>query len=237
MNPIENNQPLRILIIEDNSDIAANIADYLEGRGHILDFAYDGIGGLHLALTKEYDIIVLDLLLPGMDGITLCRKLREETEKNIPVLMLTARDTLPDKIEGFDAGADDYLVKPFALEELYARLKALVKRSHPQKSQTLLLHDLEINIGTMVVKREGQIIELNKTCLKILIKLMKSYPNIVTRSELETYLWGDMPPGSDALRSHIYLLRKKIDRKFSYPLIQTIRDMGYRIGKPDEILP
>jgi len=236
MSAIVNDQALRILIIEDNADIAANIADYLENRGHILDFAYDGIGGLHLALTKEYDAIVLDLLLPGMDGTTLCRKLREETEKNIPVLMLTARDTLPDKIEGFDAGADDYLVKPFALEELYARLKALVKRRYPQKPQKLRVHDLEINTGTMVVKREGQIIKLNKTCLKILIKLMKSYPNLVTRKELETHLWGDMPPGSDALRSHVYILRKKIDRRFSYPLVHTVSGMGYRIGKPDEIL-
>ena len=120
---------LRILIVEDNVDIAENIADYLEVQGHVLDFAMDGIGGLHLALTQDYDIIVLDIMLPGMDGLTFCRKLREQGGKQTPILMLTARDTLSDKLEGFEAGADDYLVKPFELQELEARLGALVRRA------------------------------------------------------------------------------------------------------------
>ena len=120
---------LRILIVEDNVGIAENIADYLEVQDHVLDFAMDGIGGLHLALTQDYDVIVLDIMLPGMDGLTFCRKLREQGGKQTPILMLTARDTLADKLEGFEAGIDDYLVKPFELQELEARLGALVRRA------------------------------------------------------------------------------------------------------------
>ena len=128
---------LRILIVEDNTDIAENIADFLELQGHLLDFALDGIGGLHLALTQDYDAIILDIMLPGMDGLTFCRKLRKEGEKDTPVLMLTARDTLSDKLEGFEAGADDYLVKPFELEELSARIRSLVRRAGHAKKKTL----------------------------------------------------------------------------------------------------
>ncbi len=119
---------IRLLIIEDNPAIVENITDFFESKGYILDFAMDGISGLHLALTHDYDVIVLDLMLPGMDGITLCQKLRREADKQVPVIMLTARDTLEDKLMGFDSGADDYLTKPFALKELDARVKALAKR-------------------------------------------------------------------------------------------------------------
>ena len=132
---------IRILIVEDNPDLAENISDFFESQGHLLDFAMDGVGGLHLALTEDYDAIILDIMLPRMDGLTLCRKLREAGSKQTPVLMLTARDTLSDKLEGFDAGADDYLVKPFEMEELAARIHlgsghALrVFRHHPKEHQ------------------------------------------------------------------------------------------------------
>ncbi|MBU4353067.1 MAG: response regulator transcription factor [Nanoarchaeota archaeon] len=226
---------MRILVVEDHQDLAENIGDYLEGQGHVLDFALDGIGGLHLALTEDYDVIVLDVMLPVMDGLTLCRKLREEAEKYTPVLMLTARDTLLDKLSGFDAGTDDYLVKPFALEELSARLHALVKRT-VQNPQTLLrVDDIVINTGTMIVRREGQPIELNRVCLKILVRLMKAHPNVVLRRDLEHALWGDMPPGSDSLRSHIYTLRRKIDKPFSHPLLHTVHGIGFKIGKADDL--
>lgn len=232
---MQDNQALRILVVEDHQDLAENIGDYLEGQGHVLDFALDGIGGLHLALTEDYDVIVLDVMLPVMDGLTLCRKLREEAEKYTPVLMLTARDTLLDKLSGFDAGTDDYLVKPFALEELSARLHALVKRT-VQNPQTLLrVDDIVINTGTMIVRREGQPIELNRVCLKILVRLMKAHPNVVLRRDLEHALWGDMPPGSDSLRSHIYTLRRKIDKPFSHPLLHTVHGIGFKIGKADDL--
>ena len=129
---------MRILVIEDNPDIASNIGDYLSDRGNVIDFAGDGITGLHLAVVNDYECIVLDLMLPGMDGLDVCRKLRQEAKKSTPVLMLTARDTLEDKVTGLDAGADDYLVKPFEVKELEARVRALIRRDRRQVSQEVL---------------------------------------------------------------------------------------------------
>jgi DNA-binding response OmpR family regulator len=232
-----NSRSLRILIVEDNADIAENIGDYLEAQGHVLDFALDGIGGLHLALMQDFDLIVLDIMLPGMDGLTFCRKLREDAEKRTPVLMLTARDTLSDKLEGFRAGADDYLVKPFALEELAARIGALFRRTDLPSKDLLRVADLEVDIGKMKVQRAGRPVELHRACLKILTMLMKAHPNVVTRRELEHALWADMPPGSDALRSHIYALRRAIDRPFKHPLLKTVHGVGYRLVVPDEVSP
>jgi len=219
---------IRVLIIEDNQAIIDNMADFLESKGYILDFAMDGIGGLHLALTQDYDVIVLDIMLPGMDGITLCRKLRQESDKQVSVIMLTARDTLEDKLLGFDSGADDYLVKPFALKELEARIKAVSKRRNPD-NKILKISDLEMDTGTREVSRKGKIIPLNNACLAILKLLMEASPNVVSRQDIENSLWGDMPPGSDVLRSHIYTLRKKIDKPFDQALIETVHSMGFRL--------
>lgn len=224
------NKHLRILIIEDHADIAENISDCLTTEGCITDFAMDGIGGIHLAVTNSYDVIILDLMLPGMDGITLCKKLREHTGSQIPVLMLTARDTLADKLKGFEAGADDYLVKPFEMDELIARVRALAKRSVVTEASVLQVGDLLVDTAKGSVKRGGKSIELNPSCFKLLVCLMERHPNIVPRSELEFFLWGDMPPGSDALKSHIYLLRRRIDKEYSEKLIQTVHGFGYRIG-------
>ncbi len=225
---------LRVLVIEDHLDIAENIGDYLSAQGHIVDFAMDGISGMHLALTQEFDVIVLDLMLPGMDGITLCQRYREEAKRQTPILMLTARDTLDDKLVGFKSGADDYLVKPFALEELAARIIALTKRGQNADKASLIVDDLELDLGTMKVTREGTPIELNRSCLSILQILMKAFPNVVKRQDLETALWGDQPPGTDSLRSHLYLLRSKIDKPFSTPILETIHGIGYRlIGKTE----
>ncbi len=226
---------LRILVVEDNIDIAENIADFMEAGGHQLDFAMDGIGGLHLALTQDYDAIILDVMLPGMDGLTFCRKLRKEGGKQTPILMLTARDTLDDKLAGFDSGADDYLVKPFALKELSARINAIVRRGIDLTEKQFHVADLELDLGTMKVRRSGKLIELNRTCLNLLAMLMKAYPNVVERKEIEYALWGDLPPESDALRSHIYALRRAIDRPFSTPLLQTVRGVGYCLGRSNEI--
>ena len=234
MSLTKNLPALRILIVEDNVDIAENIADYLEIQGHVLDFAMDGIGGLHLALTQDYDAIVLDIMLPGMDGLTFCRKLRKQGAKQTPILMLTARDTLADKLEGFEAGADDYLVKPFELQELEARLGALVRRAGQSLQDHLQVGDLEVDMGKMVVQRAGYPVELNRTSMKILTMLIQAYPNVVSRKEIEHVLWGDMPPDSDALRSHIYALRRAIDKPFKRPLIQTVHGVGYRLVETDD---
>lgn len=228
-----NTEKYRILIIEDNIDISENIADFLEPKGHVLDFAFDGVSGLHLALSEEYDIIILDLMLPGMNGIKLCRKIRETSVKPVPILMLTARDTLEDKLEGFDAGADDYMVKPFALEELAARIKVLVRRIQEKPAAVLRVADLELNLNAMTLKRAGISIELNRACLKILKLLMQASPNLVSRKDLEFALWGDMPPGSDVLRSHMYLIRRKIDTPFPTQLLRTVHGTGYQLAAPN----
>lgn len=223
--------PIRALIVEDSRDISENIATYLERHSYILDFAYDGISAMHLALTNRFDIIVLDLMLPGMDGLHFCHKLRNEAQIETPVLMLTARDTLEDKLKGFDAGADDYLVKPFALQELHARLQALYKRGHRKSDNSLTIGDLTINKSSLQVHRAGQRIDLSPACFKLLQRLMEQAPSVVSREELETLLWADEPPDGDALRSHMYKLRQAIDRPFDNSLIHTVHRIGYRIAE------
>ena len=225
---------MHILVIEDNSDIAANIGDYLEDRGHTVDFAADGVTGLHLAIVHDFDAIVLDLNLPGMDGLEVCRKLRNEARKQTPVLMLTARDTLDNKLAGFESGADDYLIKPFALQEVEVRLNALARRGKGIQSRELQVGDLEYNLDTLEVRREGKLLQLNPTALKILQALMEASPAVVTRQELETRVWGEELPDSDSLRVHIHGLRSVVDKPFPTQLIQTRHGIGYRIAPPDD---
>jgi DNA-binding response OmpR family regulator len=223
--------PVRLLIVEDNRDICENIAAYLEKHSYVLDFAYDGISAMYLAVTQPFDVIVLDLMLPGMDGLSFCHKLRTDAKVETPVLMLTARDTLDDKLKGFAAGADDYLVKPFALQELHARLQALYKRSHGKTDNLLTVADLTLNRSTLQVHRAGRRLELNPACLKLLQRLMEQAPSVVARDELETLLWADERPDGDALRSHMYKLRQAIDRPFDSPLLHTVHRIGYRIAE------
>ncbi|MBS0576123.1 MAG: response regulator transcription factor [Proteobacteria bacterium] len=226
---------MRILVIEDNNDIAANLGDFLEERGHTVDFAADGVTGLHLAVVNEFDAIVLDLNLPGMDGLEVCRKLRHEARKQTPVLMLTARDSLENKLDGFEAGADDYLVKPFALQEVDARLTVLLRRGKGPQARVLNVADLEYNLDTLEVRRGGKLLQLNPTALKILQSLMEASPSVVTRQELETRVWGEELPDSDSLRVHIHGLRQAVDKPFPKALIQTRHGIGYRIADPDAV--
>lgn len=225
--------PLRIkaLIVEDNRDISGNIAEYLERHHYLLDFAYDGLSALELALTNSYDVVVLDVMLPRLDGIKLCQKLRTEAALETPILMLTARDTLADKLAGFNAGADDYLSKPFELQELHARLLALYKRSHKQATQLLTVGDLTLNRATRQVHREGQLLDITPAGMRLLQRLVEAAPSVVVRDELETLLWADDRPDGDALRSHMYKLRQIVDRPFAAPLIHTVHRIGYRIAE------
>jgi DNA-binding response OmpR family regulator len=225
---------IRVPVVEDNRDICANIGDYLGARGHITDFAHDGISAMHLALLEPIDVIVLDLMLPGMDGLTFCRKLRLDAKRDTPILMLTARDTLPDKLAGFDAGADDYLVKPFALQELHARLVALHRRGQRKTTQVLRVGDLTMDKQTLEVRRGNRKLSLNPACLKILERLMEASPAVVMRASLETLLWGDERPDSDALRSHLYKLRQAIDKPFDRPLLHTVHRIGYRLAESND---
>lgn len=225
---------MRILIIEDQPEILQNIADYLELKGYLVDCAYDGLGGLHLALTQPFDLIILDLMLPGMDGITLCQRLRQEARMQTPIIMLTARDSVDDKLSGFQAGADDYLVKPFSLPELHARVEAVLRRGQTGLQNKLVVDDLTYDMNSLEVTRQGTPLKLSPIGLKILEKLMKSSPHVVKREALEELLWGDFLPGSDSLRSHIHTLRQTIDKPFSTPLLHTVHGIGYCLKVPTD---
>ena len=219
----------RILIVEDNIDIASLLIDFFTDKGHIADYASDGLTGLHLVTVNEYDVILLDLALPGIDGINLCKKLRKELKSQTPILMLTARDSLDEKLIGFDVGADDYLVKPFDLLEVYARVQALWRRSFNSNQSIIHVSDLSFNFETLEVIRSEQDIKLNSIRLKILRLLMENTHRVVSRREIETYIWGDDPTESDALRTHLSAIRQAIDKPFENKLLHTVHSVGYRL--------
>src|SRR5689334_19958720 len=217
---------MRVLLIEDHQDLAANIGEYLVQHGHVVDYAGDGLTGLHLAAVNRYDALVLDLSLPGIDGLTLCKRLRGDARSTVPVLMLTARDTERDTLSGFEAGADDYLTKPFSLAELLARLNALVRRAQGPQSE-LRVADLHYDLRTLVVKRAGKRVELTPAALRLLETLMRASPAVVPRREVEQSLWGEHPPDSDAaLRGHIHALRAAIDAPPARKLLHTVHGIG-----------
>jgi len=224
-----------ILVIEDNPDLVANLYDYLEPKGYVLDAAYDARTGLQFASEKSFDAIILDLTLPGLDGLELCRQLRD-SGSHTPVLMLTARDTLDAKLKGFAAGADDYLVKPFALQELEARLSALIRRARcDHEHEPLIVADLVFDPETLSVQRAGQSITLPPIPLKILALLIRQSPRVVPRRELERRIWGNERPDSDSLRTHLHVLRSAIDKPFETHLLRTVHGMGYQLAAPDEV--
>lgn len=227
---------MRVLIVEDNKDIAIDIYEYLASRGHLVDHAADGVTGLHLAVTNTYDAIVLDLALPGIDGRELCRRLREDARRDTAVIMLTARDTLEDKLAGFASGADDYLVKPFALKELEARLTALNKRRQGVMArQVLRVGDLEFDPTTLAVTRAGERVKLPPKCLRLLQVLMQSPDKVFSRAELETEVWGEPQTGSsDTLRSHMHLLRRALARPGLPDPIENLHGLGYRLIARDD---
>lgn len=223
-----------ILLIEDHTDIAEMVTAYLENRGFDLDYAADGVTGLHLAVTNSYDVIILDLMLPGMDGLDVCRKIRNDAKCDTPVIMLTARDTLDDKITGLESGADDYLIKPFAIQELEARVRSLIRRHKGVVAREVLsIDDLVLDTATLSVQRAGKEINITPTGLKILTVLMRASPAVVSRRELERQVWGDILPDSDTLRSHLYNLRKAIDKPFDKQLVHTLQGSGYKIVEAD----
>jgi DNA-binding response OmpR family regulator len=221
---------MRVLVIEDNADIAAMLGDYLEGHGHTADFAGDGAAGLRLALAQGYDAIVLDRALPKLDGIEVCRQMRAHGCAT-PVLMLTARDTTEDKVTGLSAGADDYLIKPFDLAEVEARLHALHRRASGKLAHGVLrIADLEYDPGALEARRAGHTLALNPTSRKLLEFLMRETARTVPREELEYLIWGDAPPDADVLRAHMHKLRDAVDRDFERKLLHTVRGAGYRLA-------
>ncbi len=221
---------MNILLIEDNHDLATNLFDYFEARGHTIDLAHDGIPGLHFAAANQYDVLILDVMLPSMDGLTMCKLLRE-SGKHTPILALTARDSLDDKIAGLEAGVDDYVIKPFSMREVEARLLALVRRSQVRDGGcTLQVGDLTFNTATLKVLRGERSIVLPPIALKLLEILMRQSPRVLSREVVEYAIWGDTPPDSDALRGHLHILRNAVDKNTDKPLIKTLRGLGYQIS-------
>ncbi|MGF1698911.1 response regulator transcription factor [Photobacterium makurazakiensis] len=220
---------MKVLIVEDNHHVAETIADYLELEGYTIDCAYHGLAAIQLVIENYYDVIVMDIMMPKVDGISAVRKMREEVFCNAPILFLTAKDSLEDKVAAFQAGGDDYLIKPFAMEELSLRLQALASRGCRKDIGLICFADLAINQATGEVLRAGKQLKLSRIQFKILTLLVKRAPAIVTRQEVVNAIWGDETPSSDALRSHVYGLRSAIDKDFVESRLETIHGQGYRL--------
>ena len=221
------------LLVEDNVSLAQTVIAYFDLEGIDCDYASNGSQGLELALLNDYQVILLDINLPRINGLEVCEMIRKQGV-DIPVMMLTARDSLEDKLAGFDAGTDDYLVKPFELSELVARVKALFNRRS--------LHSMKLEVGPLVmdlslktVCREGQKLKLTPTCWKLLEILMRESPNIVSREKMQNTIWNEPDlPESDVLKVHLYKLRQQVDKPFSIKLIQTFSSHGVAIRVPND---
>lgn len=219
-----------VLLVEDHRLLAETLMDYLETESIDVDYAANGLQGLEIARTQSFDAIILDVNLPGIDGFTICEQLRQTYKIDTPILMLTARDQLEDRIKGFENGADDYLIKPFESQELVMRLKALVKRDRGQVTQKLLtVGSLKLDTGKMQIWRDDVLIEVSPTSFKILNILVRAYPEVVTREQIEQELWGSDVPDTDTLRSHVYNLRKAVDHPFDQAMIQTVKGVGLKL--------
>jgi DNA-binding response OmpR family regulator len=226
---------MKLLVVEDNQSLVANLFEYLEPRGYELDVAPDGLTGLHLAATNDYDVIIVDWMLPRLDGPTLVDRLRREVVKHTPVMMLTAKAETNDIVTALRCGADDYLTKPFAMAELDARVQALARRAHlgTRPGRYLRVSDLEMDLDTLAVRRGGDDVRLFPACRKLLECLMRASPGVVGRHQLELVLWGDSPPLGDQLRAQMHLLRRAIDSGHPVKLLHTIAKTGYRLGEDE----
>ena len=228
-------QALNILIVEDQQSIAQNIADYMTSKGYTVDFAINGRQGLQLVLDRHYDVVVLDLGLPKLDGLEVCKRIREKANRHVPILMLTARDSIDDKLSGFHAGAEDYLTKPFSLQELEVRCLGLSRRHLLHSKSLITLGPLELSRQRQRISRSGKVLPLSTMGYKILTHLIDAYPRVVSRSELLQALWGDEPTESDAMRSHIYQLRSVLDKPYDNAILKTVHGVGFTLDIEDEI--
>jgi DNA-binding response OmpR family regulator len=222
---------MRILVIEDEHKIANSIKKGLEQEHFAVDVAYDGITGYDFASSEEYDLILLDRLLPSMDGIEICKRLRQQ-QIHTPILMLTAKGQIEDRVKGLDTGADDYMIKPFAFSELLARIRALVRRPKNYSGPVLTVLDLTLDTATYSVKRSGKDIRLSGKEFALLSYLMKHKNTIITKEQIINHIWSydaDVLPNS--VEVYIKHLRDKIDSPFHKPLIHTIRGFGYKISE------
>ncbi|ETX09800.1 regulator [Marinomonas ushuaiensis DSM 15871] len=226
---------MKLLLVEDHKDIAGVIFDYFEIKDYVLDYANNGLQGYELAKKGHYDAIVLDIMLPKMDGLTVCKTLRAEGI-DTPILMLTARDTKDDILAGFEHLTDDYLVKPFDLDILDSRLQALVRRRKGSvANRTLVFGELKLDMNTRILQREGSRYSLNPSQYTILKCLIQKAPDLVSKEEICDALWGDEEPDSKVLRSHIYQLRSLIDKPFEHAYLRTVSKVGYHLVQEDEV--
>lgn len=224
---------MRILVIEDHRDIHDNLVEFLQLRGHSVEGALDGLTGLHLAASRRYDAILLDIMLPGIDGNQICQSLREHSRSDVAIVMLSARDELNDRLTGFKVGADDYIVKPFAMSEVLARIHAVVARRQSRNSRVLVVGDLRFDLDTLEVTRGDIVLKLKPTSRKLLELLMQKSPGVVKRTELEARIWGREAAQRENLRSNIHILRGVIDKGFDSPLLHTVHGLGYQLCKKD----
>jgi DNA-binding response OmpR family regulator len=224
---------MRLLVVEDNRRLNGVLRASLIEAGYAVDPAYDGLEGFELALAAPYDAIILDVMLPGRDGLTVCRELRQRGI-NAPVLMLTARDTVQDRVRGLDSGADDYLVKPFAMGELLARLRALLRREAPRKTAWIEVGDLRLNPAMHSVERAGQRVELTARLFALLEYFIRHPNQVLTRQMVEAHIWSyDYAGTSNAVDVYVRRLRRQIDDPFETPMLETVRGVGYRLRVPD----
>lgn len=220
---------LSVLVIEDTPEIGREVCDFLTAQGMQVDYAANGACGQSLAEQQHYDVIVLDVMLPDINGVAVCKTLKQSCDPVPAVLMLTARDSIADKSLGFDAGADDYLTKPFDLTELQLRCQALARRHQLHQSQTVVIGELSINEKQQLAERQGQSLKLSSTDFAILLMLVHAYPNAVSRQQLVNKVWGDEVPDSDVIRSHIYTLRQALDKPFATPMLTTLHGIGFKL--------
>lgn len=225
---------ITLLLIEDNLAIAKQIVEFLEGLKWRVDYASTGKAGVALALENTFDVILLDLNLPDIDGLEVCNQIKAKSSNNPPILMLTARDAFEDKARGFQIGADDYLTKPFDFRELALRCEAMARRAKLHKNQILQRGHMKLDVRAMKVFWNNQQIAVTKIGFQILNKLLENYPYPVGRSEIIQSIWGDEPPESNALKSHMYALRKALDKVSDEPVIQTISNIGYQLANLEE---
>ncbi len=228
----------RLLIVEDDRDLARNLIEYLEIQGYVTHYAADGHAALNLLAGNKYDLVLLDLLLPGVDGMSVCSHIRNQLHSKVPIVMLTAKDGIDTKISAFDIGADDYVIKPASLREINARVHALIRRAGltAVDNEILRIGDLHLNTGTLQIERAGVPIILSPIPIRILTLLMRRSPNVVHSLAIHRELWGEERGDTHAIVVHMHTLRNTIDKPFERQLIHTVRGFGYRIANDQTTL-
>lgn len=220
---------IRLLIVEDHIALAENLFEYFGQEQYTLDFASDGLTALHLVTVNHYDVIVLDVMLPGLSGFELCRRIRTDLKCTTPIILMTAKDQIQDKVQGFSQGADDYLVKPFNLRELELRIQSLFRRRHLSQP-VLQAENISYDPGTlkMSIDEKGSL-ELTGSAARIFELLVRAYPQIVSYEQLQEKIWNGRDADTNTMRTHVYMLRKQLQQRFNVTLIKTVHGRGYRL--------